>query len=377
MYRIEYVKGASTYKVYTPFDDTYSIASGTYHRETNTVGELTFSVLYNHPHHHVFEEYSGTVLLYWKNTLLYKFRIRKIRRNLFNTLQIECVGILHYLNDSVVAPYVFNENNYIYPVSPSSSHSCTVIQFLEELIALHNTQVTPAQQFTFVDETGGYYDNIKFTTSSTAYTHTWDELENKVLRNVGGYIQLRLGVVNQIVYRSELTESNLQTIRYRVNLKELEKETLSERFATAIYPISTYTDANGNRQTVNIYNVNSGIMYVEDAAAVSNYGRIIAHVAYEGIVNPERLKWFANRDLSDYINKAYSLSISAADMAAIDGSTPLEVDKQTHLVSVVNGVDTQAILSAFDVDILSPTNSRYTFNGAVLSYLRYLHFYKN
>ena len=48
MYRIEYAKGSSTYKVYTPFDDTYSILSGIYHRETNTVGQLTFSILYNH-----------------------------------------------------------------------------------------------------------------------------------------------------------------------------------------------------------------------------------------------------------------------------------------------------------------------------------------
>lgn len=378
MYRIEYAKGSSTYKVYTPFDDTYSILSGIYHRETNTVGQLTFSILYNHPCYNLFEEYSGIISLYWKDTLLYKFRIIKIRRDLYNKRYIECAGLLCFLTDSVVAPYTFNETNYIYPVTPSTSHTCTVPQFMRELIALHNVQMPSAQQFEFVDETNGYFDSTTFTTSSTSYTSTWQEIESKVLKNVGGYLQIRFGAtVNQVVLKAALTENNAQTIQFAVNLKSLELETSSQKFATAIYPVSTYTDASGHRQTVDIYNVNSGVPYVEDASAVSDYGRIVAYVPYEGIVSAERLKWFANHDLTAYINKKRSISISAVDMAAVDGSAPLEVDKRTHLVSVVNSVDTTAVLNAFDVDILNPINSHFTFNGEVPAFTKRVHLFKN
>ena len=43
MYSIEYVIGTTRHIVYSPFDNTRKIVSGTYHRETNTIGSLTFS----------------------------------------------------------------------------------------------------------------------------------------------------------------------------------------------------------------------------------------------------------------------------------------------------------------------------------------------
>ena len=81
--------------------------------------------------------------------------------------------------------------------------------------------------------------------------------------------------------------------------------------------------------------------------------------------------------MSLYWQSAYSISISAVDMAAVDGSTPLEVDKRTHLVSIVNSVDTTAVLNAFDVDILNPTNSHFTFNGEVPAFTKRVHLFKN
>ena len=58
MYRIDYLVGSTAYSVYSPFESDRRIISGTYHRETNTIGSLTFSVLYNHPCHSYFDFYS-------------------------------------------------------------------------------------------------------------------------------------------------------------------------------------------------------------------------------------------------------------------------------------------------------------------------------
>lgn len=379
MYRIDYIVGSRRMNVYTPFDDTYSIASGVYHRETNTIGKLTFSVLHDHPYRRVFEKYKGVIELYYGSALLYKFRITGVRRNLFNTVNVTCEGLLGYLNDSIVSPYVFNENSWLYPITPSDTHNCTPVEFLRELIALHNTQVTEAQRFEFVDETNGAFDDTKFTTSQNSYPKAWDELESKVLRNIGGYVQIRFrDSGNQFVYKAALTERNTQTVRYAVNLKTLELDNGSQEFATAIYPTSTYTDSTGKSQTIDIYEVNNSSYTVQNNAAVQTYGKIVKHVPYEGIVSPERLKWFAERDINQYVTNGAAISLSATDMCVIEPQNyqPLEVDKNTDLISTVNEVRTTVILNAFDVDLLNPKNSRYTFNGEVPSFARRAYTYK-
>ena len=361
MYSIEYVIGTTRHIVYSPFDNTRKIVSGAYHRETNSY----------------FEEYLGVVNLYWNNSLIYKFRIIKIHRNFYNTLTIQCEGLLGYLNDSIVRPYTFNENSWLYPVS-TGTHNCTPAEFLRELIALHNIQITAAQQFTFVDKTNGAFDSIAFTTSQTSYVKSWDEIESKVIRNIGGYVQLRFsGGNNLFVFKAALTEYNSQTIRLAQNLKSLETETNSQKFATALFPISTYTDSNGQRQTIDIYNVNNSIYYVENNYAVRDYGRIIKFAQYEGITSASKLKKVAQRDLNNYISRGRPIKVAATDMAAVGSSyAPLEVDKKTRIMSNVNGVDVAPVLNSFDVDILDPRNSTYTFNGEVPSFVHKTYTYR-
>ena len=373
MYRIDYLVGSTAYSVYSPFESDRRIISGIYHRETNTIGSLTFSVLYTHPAYNMFKEYKGVIRLYWGTALIYKFRIIKLRRDFYNTLTIQCEGLLGYLNDSIVKPYVFNVNHSVYPsnIPPSS---CSPVEFMTEIVALHNSMVEAEQRFTFVDETNGAFNGILFTTEQTAYSKTWDELQSKIIKNIGGYIQIRhMSAENRLVFKAALTDSNTQTVRFRQNLKALEFETASQKFATAIYPISTYTDSNGARQTLKL----TGTEYIDKPLLTPIYGRIIECVQYEGINTEEKLREIAQRDLNNYINRDKPIKASATDMSALDSSVPpLEVDRLTRIISEVNNVDVTATLNAFDVDILDPRNSTYTFNGEVPSFVRKTYTYR-
>lgn len=367
MYRIDYLVGSTAFPVYSPFESDRRIISGVYHRETNTIGSLTFSVLYNHPCHDEFKEYKGVIRLYWNTSLIYKFRIIKIRRDFHNTLMVQCEGLLGYLNDSIVKPYVFNVNHSVYPSNIPPTYQ-TPIEFMTELVALHNSMVEAEQRFTFVDETDGAFNGILFTTEQTAYTKTWDELQSKIIKNIGGYIQIRhMSAENRLVFKAALTDSNTQTVRFRQNLKDLELETASRKFATAIYPISTYTDSNGARRTLKL----TGAEYIDKPLLTPIYGRIIECVQYEGINTEAKLREIAQRDLNNYINRGKPIKASATDMSALDSSVPpLEVDRLTRIISEVNNVDVTVMLNAFDVDILDPRNSTYTFNGEVPSFVR-------
>ena len=47
MYRIEYERNGVVYPVLRPVDNVYKIFSGSYHRETNGAGKLTFAVRFH------------------------------------------------------------------------------------------------------------------------------------------------------------------------------------------------------------------------------------------------------------------------------------------------------------------------------------------
>ena len=373
MYRIDYLVGSTSYSVYSPFASDRRIISGVYHRETNTIGSLTFSVLYTHPVYDMFKEYKGVIRLYWGTALIYKFRIIKIRRDFYNTLTIQCEGLLGYLNDSIVKPYVFNANHSVYPdtIPPPS---CSPVEFMTELVALHNRMVEAEQRFTFVDDTDGAFDSILFTTAQTAYTKTWDELQSKIINNIGGYIQIRhMSAENMLVFKAALTDNNTQTVRFRRNLKDLEIETLPKKYATAIYPVSTFVDSDGAQRIVKL----TGTEYIDKPLLTPIYGRIIECVQYEGINTEAHLREIARRDLSSFVNRSKAIKASATDMSAFDSSVPpLEVDRLTRIISEVNNVDVTVMLNAFDVDILDPRNSTYTFNGEVPSFVRKTYTYR-
>ena len=359
MYRIEYNKGNDVYTVHSSFDSTYTVVSGNYHRETNTIGTLTFTVMNSHPVCSLFEEYAGVVSLYWNTRLLYKFRIFKIKRDLYNRRTLQCEGLLSYLNDSVIEPYTFNETSWLYPTA-TGNHSCTIIEYLRELVARHNVFVTPGQRFTFVDETNGAFNDIKFTVKQDSYVSAWSELESKVIRNVGGYVQIRHNATeNQLVYKAELTEQNSQQIEYSVNLKSLELETGTGTVISSIYPLSRYTDADGKERICIL-----PYYYIDDTDAVRRYGRIIKYVEYKGLSTTNSLEAFARYDLRKYLNRTKTLTISATDPAVSDPSLlPLEVDKLTTIHSPVNGVNVTLPLNSFDVDIVNPLQSQYRFNS--------------
>lgn len=376
MYRIDYIKDSTRYNIWLPFSENYKIISGKYHRETNKAGKLTFAILSDHPTYAILSEYRGVVELYYDGELLFKSRILRLSSNLYNTLTVECEGLLTYLNDSKIPPYTFNKSNWIFPTphfGTGDINDCKVVSYIQDVLSLHNSQVKEFQKFELIDETDGAFDDVTLQTSSTAYTAAWNELESKVLQNVGGYVDVRYGDnINYLVFKSALTTKSGQSIRYSVNLKDLEISSSSEEFCTAILPRSTYTDNDGKSQVIGIYTVNDGKEYIEDPYIAAIAPRIIKVVNYEGISYPEMLKWLAERDYDKHRNQPDAIKISAVDMSVInkDKYRPLKIDENLDLISSINNLRTTALLNAFDVDLIDPRNSTFTFNCEVKSYVR-------
>jgi len=372
MYRIDYERNGVVYPVLRPVDNVYKIFSGTYHRETNGAGKLTFAVRFHHPSVRHFRRYEGIVSLYNDWLLLFRARIVDIQTDHFNSCYVECEGVLAFLNDTIVPPYVFNENSSIHPI-PGTGTNCRYPLFVEEIIGMHNALSTPSHQFTFINETGSAYSDLKFSTSSQSYDTAWTNILTKGLNNIGGYLEVRYtDTENQLVLRSEITRRSTQSIRQSVNLKSLQIGSDGEPFATAIYPISKYTDANGNQQTIGIASVNDNVDYIENIEAVNRFGRIVRFVQYEGISSPLELKRIATADLvAKHLSRPTVYEVEAVDMTNINLASPLEVDTLVPIISIEPQVNTVEPLNVMDVDLVNPQNLQLKFNDGVRSLAGY------
>ena len=372
MYRIDYERNGVVYPVLRPVDNVYKIFSGSYHRETNGAGKLTFAVRFNHPSKWYFRSYEGIVSLYNDWLLLFRARIVNIKNDHFGSCYVECEGVLAFLNDTIVPPYVFNEHSSIHPIA-GTGISCRYPLFIEEIIGMHNAMSPQSHQFAFINESGGAYSDLKFTTSSQSYDTAWTNIQTKGLNNIGGYLEVRYtDTENQIVLRSSITRRSTQSIRQGVNLKSLRIGSDGEPFATSIYPISKYTDENGKQQTIGVASVNDNVDYIDNSSAVSQYGRIIRFVQYEGISSPLELKRIAVADLvNKYLTRPTVYEVEAIDMTNIDGAAPLEVDTLVPIISTKPEVNTVEPLNVIDVDLVEPRNLQLKFNDSVRSLAGY------
>lgn len=372
MYRIEYERNGVVYPVLRPVDNVYKIFSGSYHRETNGAGKLTFAVRFNHPSIRYFRSYEGIVSLYNDWLLLFRARIVNIKNDHFGSCYVECEGVLAFLNDTIVPPYVFNEHSSIHPIA-GTGISCRYPRFIEELIGMHNAMSPQSHQFAFINETGGAYSDLKFTTSSQSYDTAWTNIQTKGLNNIGGYLEVRYtDTENQLVLRSEITQRSTQSIRQGVNLKSLRIGSDGEPFATSIYPISKYTDENGKQQTIGVASVNDNVDYIDNPGAVSQYGRIVRFVQYEGISSPLELKRIAAADLvNKYLTRPTVYEVEAVDVTNIDQTAPLEVDTLVPIISTKPEVNAVEPLNVMDVDLVNPQNLQLKFNDSVRSLAGY------
>lgn len=373
MYRIDYFLNGNVYPIYSAVKPALRVTEATYHRELNTVGTLTFTILNNHPNYQALKEFRGHIKLYYKGKLLFIARIFNIRYNIYNQKTVECEGILSYLCDNVVRPYQFDEAHRIFTEYESNTN--TVRNFIKDIVNEHNSQsLVYEHQFDFEDKSDGEITDEYLSTSQTSFSNAWAEITGKVINNLGGYIDIEYvddyDERQILIYKDKMDEISKQEIKYAVNLLEFTIETDTSNFATGIYPVSNYTSSDGTKHSIVISSVNSGSPFLYDYDAIEQYGSLNKIVVFEGIAQPSTLKKTAQRKLAEMANPVSSVVATAIDMSVLSSDyMPMKVGENVNIKSTRHGIDTTALLSAFDVNILDPESSSYTFNSTIKSYV--------
>jgi hypothetical protein len=302
----------------------------------------------------------------YNDTLLFKARIYDIHRDFFNLKTVQCEGLLAYLNDSIIPPYTFNRVSRIH--SGATQRSIYVYEYITDLLNEHNSQVEDHQKLFLDTSINSEIFSKEISCSNSGYSDAWSELSRNVLDNLAysGDIEYNyLRSEPKIAFIDSAQPAEAQQFRYGINLIDLQVMTATDGFATAIMPVSIYTDDDGQTQSIDISSVSpNGSKFIIDQTAVNRYGRINKVIEFNGTPTAAQLYSEGAARLGEISGLKQTFTASALDMFALSTDyTPLRVRNYVRVFSEPHGVNAAVEVIGFDVDIIEPAKSTYMLNG--------------
>ncbi len=335
------------------------LTKGELELEVNRSGSFTFQLYPDHPMYNTLTELKTTITAYRDGDLMYRGRI--IRRpdgfNLDRTFI--CEGELSFLIDSKVRPYSFSG-------SPTT--------LFTQLITAHNAQVADDRKFT-VGTVTVTDPNDYITRANSEYPTTYDELMDKLVNPLGGYIVFTAGengdrVINWL---SAYPTRDVQSIDFGENLLDYTNTRSAEAVATALIPLGAKLDAaeDGTEPRLTIESVNDGVDYIYDAAAVARYGWIYETHIWDDVTVASNLLIKGLTYLSELTMPTESIELSALDMSALDSDiNAFQIGDVIPVKSEPHNLDASYLLRKQTINILRPESNKITlgYTGQTLTF---------
>lgn len=272
------------------------------------------------------------------------------------TKKLKCKSNEYHLTQSIVRPYEFQG---------------TVRNYLLMLIDSHNAQNEFKIRLGDVTVTD---PNEYIVRSNKNYPNVWEEIKNKLISPLGGYIQLRYsGNEVFIDYLKDFTKQSNQVIEYSKNLTDLERETSALDIATVLIPLGAQiqketqdgaTSADSERLTIK--EVNEGYDYVKDDAAVSRYGWIEKVETWDDVTVASNLLTKARARLKKLIDPTSNIVVEAVDLAHSDSSiSSFKLGEYIHVKSKFHQFDSSYLPMKISIDLFNVSNNKIQLNETV------------
>ena len=333
------------------YDSQYQdrmITQGEFDLEVNHSGSFTFVMYPDHPLYNVLTELKSIVKAYRNNDLIYRGRI--IRRpdgfNLDRTFI--CEGELSFLVDGIVRPYSFSG-------SPK--------QLFTNLIEEYNTQVSEDRRFKVGLVTVTDPNNYIIRANSN-YPNTLDELMDKLVEPLGGYIVFTSdGSGDRVInWLQNYPSRPVQSIDFGENLLDYANVRSAEQIATALIPLGAKLPATDDIEPrLTIESVNDGKDYIYDEDAVRRYGWIYTTRVWDDVTLPENLFTKGRAALAELVMPTESIELSALDMSALDADiSAFRLGDIVPVRSEPHNLNSAYLLSKQTIDVLRPEANRIT-----------------
>ena len=344
------------YKIYADetliYDSTvedYKIGSGQISLETGKSGSFVFSLYPDHFYYDRFVKLKTVITVYKSGRIVFRGRVLNDITDYYNRKELTCEGELGFLQDSIIRPFEY-----------TGDHKTLVRRFINE----HNSQMDAFKQFK-IGKITVEDDNSYVNRSSADYGSALATINSALVESaLGGYLYITHGddgtdPIPTINYVAGFTNAAKQNIEFGVNLKDYSKTTAAEDIATAIIPLGAETETSGQRLTVK--DVNGGVDYVYNAAAVALRGWVFKTVVWEDVTLASNLKKKAENYLDYVVNQNLTVELNAIDLHLLDRSIEsFNICDNVHVVSPPHKLDTILTCNKQTIDLLKPENDTIT-----------------
>ena len=263
-------------------------------------------------------------------TELFRGTSYSTKYDFYKRRQVECEGELSFFNDTIVRPYDFQGD---------------VETLFKQYVNNHNAQVNEEKKFiarncTVIDS------NNYITRANINYPTSKSEMDDKLINILGGHFEtgeLEDETGRYIDYLASYERKATQMIEFGKNLLDIAQCIKTEDVVTRIIPLGKKDD-NGNYLTIK--NVNNGLDYIQDDAAVALFGVIEQAVVFEDVTSAENLLKKGQEALEENINATVSIELSAADLHNLDVNIDaFRIGDSVRVISKPHGLDRYFLLS--------------------------------
>lgn len=336
--------------VYAPSlsNEGYGVISPKVDVELNKAGSAEFILPTDNVMYDGLAKLKSIITVYDEDDEIFRGRVIHDEKDFYNQRDVYCEGELSFLVDSVVRPYSFQGG---------------VTELFTQYLNNHNSQVNPEKQFqvgvvTVTDP------NDYITRESSDYPKSLDEMNAKLINLLGGYFRPRLeNGTRYLDYVTDYGSVSDQVIEFGTNLLDLTEYISAEDVFTVLIPLGAEQEDSDVNSTsrLTISSVNNGKDYIEDATAVSLFGRIWKVQEWDDVTVASNLLTKGTESLRSGIEMAVSLSIKAFDMHLLNVDTSrIKLGDQVRVISQPHKLDKYFLCSKISYDLVNPENTVYT-----------------
>lgn len=349
--------------------------------KANNPDYLDFTVPPGHALYDAIRERGGPVRLEWDGETLFAGEVESVEADTYGAKAVSCAGALAWLKDTVVRPYstVAGEQPLTAPSGVDGLFAWYVSQ--------HNAHVIDSRKtFAVGDNQGAALDanNHVYRSSEQAAT-TWDEIGDKVLDSLGGYVTVDYDPLTVNLY-ADVHDSNSQVIDFGENVTGITVKTDSTSQYTALRPTgATPKGADGPLTVAGLPDGGTsdpGISKLGDVVyspeAASEWGYRECAWSNQDCETADGLLESAVSRLRAIMAPTVTVTVKAVDLALVsDRYDHLRVGQAVRVRSRPHGLDEWLMVSSADIDLQDPSQTEYvlgdersTLTGQQSGYLR-------
>lgn len=366
--------------LFDPYMQSTAITDAKYTGKSNSVSYLDFSIAPNHPLYNTIEKDKGLVEFYSDNVLKFRGKINEIEIDDYGYKIVACNSVLQYLNHTRVRSYS------TVPGDADLTAPTSVEGYFQWLIDQHNLHVKDAsERFEVGVNQGAALDkNDYILRSNDGYPTTLDEINDKVLDSLGGYLFVEYKDDRNILnLYADVHSTNSQIIDFGSNILSIScKENDDDLYTVVIPRGGTPEKKDGDTKDPkpinikglpdNTFDTDSDIVKSDDCvyslSATKRYGYREYYYNNNDILEPSNLLKAAVLQLKLQMSPKVTIETKAIDLSiAYPEYEQLNIGDACRVRSARHNLDDYFMLSEMELDLNDPSQTTYTFGDEYVS----------